>query len=65
MPPWKQLRNAMGRDNDNWEARAVALAAQLNQAAEELRSLAEAIQTRRESRAMEEQEEENDGRSEP
>jgi hypothetical protein len=42
MPPWKQLRSVTGSD-DNWEARAVSLAAQLDAAAEELRSLAESI----------------------
>jgi len=61
MPPWKQLRSVTG--DDNWEARAVALAAQLDQAAEELRCLAEAI--RKDSLDGGEPEEENDERPKP
>ncbi len=62
MPPWKQLSAVMGRD-DNWEARALALAAQLDHAAEELRNLAEGI--RRDSLNEGEGEEEKDERPEP
>jgi hypothetical protein len=60
MPPWKQLRSGLGSSDDNWESRAVALAAQLDQAAEELRSLAEQIRMNSLGGA----EEENDERPE-